>query len=360
MSDKTTVETEKEVIDLGTELVEFVEIDDTFVNRLESRVGAYKKLILTAYKLTSEPDWVNQSGKFYLQASGCEKIKNPFGISWEKISKRKEDREDEKGRYYIYFFQGTFFSKLLGSRIEVIGKRSSRSAFFGKKGGEILPLSEIDEEDVAMAAMSNMIVNGVSRLIGIRNPSEEQLKAAGLDLTKVQTVKYEGEVSKEESGKGEEAWKMLLELNEGDPEKARALCLELSSFYSKRDKKTIPGKKDPRDLSGKWLESTLQKVKELHGKRFGDQSVVKPQNGQKKGSGLASGETSTPKGPIDEVPPTKEENAFMDLKAHLGTLSTKAEVEQWWGALKTTLNTLPPNLVNNLIFLKEQRLKEVK
>ncbi|HKZ40616.1 MAG TPA: hypothetical protein VJ044_06615, partial [Candidatus Hodarchaeales archaeon] len=94
-----TVQTDKELVEAGSELIEFVEIDDAFVNRLESRVGAYKKLILTAYKLTSEPDWVNQSGKFYLQASGCEKIKNPFGISWEHIARRKEERQDEKGNF---------------------------------------------------------------------------------------------------------------------------------------------------------------------------------------------------------------------------------------------------------------------
>src|SRR3990172_1317419 len=271
-----TVQTDKELVEAGSELIEFVEIDDAFVNRLESRVGAYKKLILTAYKLTSEPDWVNQSGKFYLQASGCEKIKNPFGISWEHIARRKEERQDEKGNFYIYFFQGTFYSKLLSSRIEVIGKRSSRSAFFGKKGGEILPLSEVDEEDVAMAAMSNMIVNGVSRIIGIRNPTEEQLKSAGLNLEKIQTVKYEGKVSQEESGKGEEAWKMLLELNDGDSEKAREQCLAITSFKSKEGK-TVQGKRDPRDLSGKWLDNTVRKAKELHEKRFGVKSPATEQ-----------------------------------------------------------------------------------
>lgn len=330
------VDTEKETITPDNEVVEFVEIDDAFVNRLESRVGAYKKLIQTAYKLTSESDWVNQSGKFYLQASGCEKVKNPFGISWERISRKKEEREDEKGPYYIYFFQGTFYSKLLGSRIEVIGKRSSRSAFFGRKAGDILPLSEVDEEDIAMSAMSNMIVNGVGRLIGMRNPTEDQLKSVGLDLSKIQTVKYEGQVSHEESSKGEEAWKMLVQLNDGDEAKAREQCLEITSFKTK-DGKAVTGKKDPRDLSGKWLENTFKKIKEIHEKRFPQQSR-----------------------PAESATPTKEEQIFADLRTTVMDLKSKIEIDQWWGTIKETLNNLPSNLVNNLIAIKEQRRKEVK
>jgi hypothetical protein len=45
-------------------------------------------------------------------------------------------------------------------------------------------------------------------------------------------------------------------------ELAVMICVELSSFWSDKDKKVVPGK-SANELKGKWLESTLRRAKEL-------------------------------------------------------------------------------------------------
>ena len=59
-------------------------INEAFIERLEKAAGLYQgRYLPLAFKLTNEHDWVSQGkGRYYLQASGAEKLCNPFGISW--------------------------------------------------------------------------------------------------------------------------------------------------------------------------------------------------------------------------------------------------------------------------------------
>ena len=52
------------------------------------------------------------------------------------------------------------------------------------------------------AAFSNWLTNGVTRLCGIRNPSQDMLAKAGLDIGKITEVDYSGQGSRkaEQSG----------------------------------------------------------------------------------------------------------------------------------------------------------------
>lgn len=153
--------------------------DDTLIalaEQAEKRIDAMNKIKNIALRLTNKHDWVDQNGKPYLQASGAEKIGRMFGISWQ-IS--EPIFEGEEGGHFNYTYKGTF--SLVGASIEAIGTRSSKDGFFRKysypKGQDRveLPPSEIDKGDVKKSAYTNLLANGITRLLGIRNLTYDDL-----------------------------------------------------------------------------------------------------------------------------------------------------------------------------------------
>ena len=157
----------------------------------ERRVEAINKIKQYSLRLTQPGDWVDQNGRPYLQVSGAEKIARLFGISW-RID--EPIREELEGGHYIYTYKGYF--SLAGAEIEAIGSRSSKDPFFKRyvyDRGERreLPPSEIDPGDVKKAAYTNCIGNGITRLLGLRNISYEDLeKVAGIKREQITKIKY--------------------------------------------------------------------------------------------------------------------------------------------------------------------------
>lgn len=159
----------------------------------ERRVEAINKIKQYSLRLTQPGDWVDQNGRPYLQVSGAEKIARLFGISW-RID--EPIREELEGGHYVYTYKGYF--SLAGAEIEAIGSRSSKDPFFKRyvyEGGERkeLPPSEIDPGDVKKAAYTNCIGNGITRLLGLRNISYEDLeKVAGIKREQITRIEYRG------------------------------------------------------------------------------------------------------------------------------------------------------------------------
>lgn len=185
--------------------------DDTLLQvaeRAEKRIEAVNKIKLLALKVTNAHDWTNQGGKPYLQASGGEKVARLFGISW-RIS--EPIYESEEGGHYSYTYTGIF--SLSGADIEAVGTRSSKDGFFKKYGpkdsdgkSDTLPPSEIDKGDVKKAAYTNLIGNGITRLLGIRNLTWEDLEVVGIKKENVGRVDYkkagkqtDGDIKSEEA-----------------------------------------------------------------------------------------------------------------------------------------------------------------
>ncbi len=170
----------------------------------ERRIDAIIKIKQIALKVTNSGDWTDQQGKPYLQGSGAEKVANLFNISW-RIDEPRIEFEDDG--HFTYTYKGDF--SLAGRSIQVDGSRSSKDPFFKKYDyekddkGKIIskkekPISAIDKRDVKMAAMTNLLGNGVTRILGIRNLTwDDLLKYAGIKQEEVAGVHYakEGEKS---------------------------------------------------------------------------------------------------------------------------------------------------------------------
>lgn len=223
----------------------------------EKRIEAINKIKQIALRVTNANDWVDQGGKPYLQTSGAEKIARLFGISW-RIDE-PQWHIDEDG-HFEYTYKGYF--SMGNVEIEAIGTRTSRDEFFtwgGKK-----PPSEIDRGDVKKAAYTNCIGNGITRLLGIRNLTWEDLAAAGIGKEDVSKIEYKKpEMSQEAKDQRAEIGRMLLEMAGGSEEAAAEKLKEFTSFIG-RDGKEVPGKTKLKELTEKMIPVTYGKVKKAY------------------------------------------------------------------------------------------------
>ena len=151
----------------------------------ERRVEAVNKIKILALRVTNHRDWTDQGGNPYMQVSGAEKVARLFGISWRLDEPVRENHDDG---HFSYTFKGYF--SMGSAEIEVVGTRSSKDAFFAGRKDEPKPVSEIDRNDVKKGAMTNTIGNGVSRLLGIRNLTWDELEQAGIKKDSVGKVNY--------------------------------------------------------------------------------------------------------------------------------------------------------------------------
>jgi len=159
----------------------------------EKRIDAVVKIKQMALKVTNARDWTDQGGNPYLQVSGSEKVANLFNISWRLD---EPSIETEADGHFTYTMRGIF--SIPGRSISAEGSRSSKDPFFkkydwdnGKKTER--PISAIDRRDVRMAALTNLLGNGISRLLGIRNLTYADLEMyAGIKKEQILTVDYKG------------------------------------------------------------------------------------------------------------------------------------------------------------------------
>lgn len=175
------------------------EATDDIIASAERRIASVQKILELSLKITTPNDWVDQNDKPYLTASGAEKVARLFGVSWKDIRSEKIKSEDEKGPFYFYQVSGLFTIK--HDSILAVGTCSSKDQFFAKKkekneAGETVtvlkPLSEVDETNIMKAAYTNCVVNGVTRLLGLRGLTWEMVGRSGILKESVASVKYAG------------------------------------------------------------------------------------------------------------------------------------------------------------------------
>lgn len=257
----TAIEPDVATFDFGDAALERVAAE------AESRVAAMKAIKKAALKLTNTRDWVihgsGDKAKPYMCASGAEKIA-AIGVSVLGIRHTKDWDEDEKGRYYIYTYNGIF--SIAGRSLEAIGTCTSRDQFFAVRQGELKPLGEVPQDNIAKAAYSNMLVNGISRLLGFRSVTLEELKETGLDISKLQKVEYaegtKGAPSDKDKEHHKELGGILVELSSGDTDEAKDMLEDLTAFEG--DKGPVKGLRTLQRLKGKRLDIALDKARRIY------------------------------------------------------------------------------------------------
>lgn len=237
-------------------------IDDSIIevaNKAEARINAINKIKSIVLRVTNQNDWIDQGDKPYLAVSGAEKVGGLFGIEWSIGEAQLTNEEDG---HYSYTYKGKF---TMGSRtIEFEGSRSTKDPFFSKAHGSDKPVSEIDRNDVKKAALTNLIGNGITRMLGIRNMTWEEVKAGGIDQSKTPKINYgTAEMSEDVKEQRKKLGEMLMKMAGGNKDIASKMLVEFTSFVAK-DGKEVAGKDSITKLSEKAIPVTYGKVKEKY------------------------------------------------------------------------------------------------
>ncbi len=157
---------------------------------IERRNEMMGRILDYAIKATHAGQWVDQSGKPYPTAPAAEVMARRCAVSIKNVQTNKVPSSDDKGPFYLYVVTAT--ASLPGGydSIEAMGTCSSRDTFLGTETKAGRNLSDIDEGNILKAAYSNMLVNAITRLLGVRNITWDRLAELGIDQGKVAKVEY--------------------------------------------------------------------------------------------------------------------------------------------------------------------------
>lgn len=157
---------------------------------IERRNAMLERILRYAISATHAGQWVDQGGKPYPTAPAAEVMARRCAVRIENVHTEKMPSSDDKGPFYLYV--ATCTASLPGGfdSLQAMGTCSSRDTFLGTetKAGRLM--SEIDEGNILKAAYSNMLVNAITRLLGVRNLTWEQLASYGINQGQVAKVDY--------------------------------------------------------------------------------------------------------------------------------------------------------------------------
>lgn len=175
---------------------QIVQQGNNYLAELDQMNKVIERVVNAAITATHSAQWCDMQGKPYLMGAGAEVVALRCGVSWKNTVTKKEWREDEGGKYYLYVYEADFtlgHGPFAHTLEKIPGTCSSRDQFIGtnfKDGKDARALSEIEEGSIMKGAMTNMIVNGVTRVTGIRNMTWEQLKALGIEQGGAARITY--------------------------------------------------------------------------------------------------------------------------------------------------------------------------
>lgn len=168
--------------------------DDNQVDLLgiiEQRNSLLSRILLFAIKATHGGQWVNQEGKPWPTAAAAEVMARRCAVRIDMVQTTKTPSRDDRGEFYMYV--ATCRASLPGGydSIEAVGTASSRDKFLGTDTKKGRALSEIEEGNILKKAYSNMEVNAITRLLGVRSLTWKQLEEMGIKQADAPSINRE-------------------------------------------------------------------------------------------------------------------------------------------------------------------------
>lgn len=166
------------------------------IKKAEAMVEGINKIKAISIKVTNYSDWSLQSGRPYLENSGCMKIAQLWGVNFKDREFKPaggERIEDGKGVYIFFTCVGR--AEFRGRTVEDIGTCSTRDDFFGTRKVEgdkqYKPLEDVDLENIKKKAVTNLQGRLLKKILGL-NYTIEDLKAANIEIGKAASINYAG------------------------------------------------------------------------------------------------------------------------------------------------------------------------
>lgn len=232
---------------------------ERMLERAELAIEFQNKIKALALKLTNENDWCKLGSKFFLEHTGAKKLKDAFGVSVNQDGlATQQHMKDDQGEYILVIVP--VVATWRGIEVTEKGICSTRDKLLGMQGGKYKPLSEVSLVNVTLKAHTSAIRRGVMSALGL-NPTEADMRAAGLDLDKIANekgVSYGAGTqggntdSKETKDKKAEIGRKIMEMAGGDKLAAGDLLEDITKWTDK-DGKEVKGKRSLTSVSEKQL-----------------------------------------------------------------------------------------------------------
>lgn len=242
----------------------------TILKNAEVQIKAQDNIVKMALNMTSKKHWVDQNGKPYLEYKGACKIARLFGVSVKNVMKERNDLKDDKGSYYMYTFTGD--AEWNGVTTPEIGACTSRDKFFGQRGGQPLPESEVTVEHVMRKAHTNLMNRAIKNKLGLDFDWDEIEAATGGRISRSgsTSVSYDKgtkggstappKVTAAGNDKRREVWEWILEYVGGDVQAAQDTLVNMTQFKNNSGK-MVGGRRNIKDVSDAALKVLHPRVK---------------------------------------------------------------------------------------------------
>lgn len=299
--------------------VDYARMLQSFEERAKFVAGVRK----VAVQQTRHQDWLarkqkNGSVNYDLMGPGCERIKSVCPIGFQNVKQWEEKWTKEAGPGYTVYFQGEcYLGTARTGPLPVMGSCSSDDDFFSTEYLELqynesnpehqkymgsgegnlssdgktlhvrrqIDAADVTKENIVKSALTNLVVNGVTRVLGIRKMNADDLKGYGVDIDKIGGFEYGsgkargGNMTPALELKRDELWKWLCEIHGGDVDKAKADLKKMTAFND------YTGQDDYKRLTEKQIERKHGEIKGRYDKFRGDNPADKPPAGQQRATG---------------------------------------------------------------------------
>jgi hypothetical protein len=235
------------------------------IQEIEKGVELFNRIKIVALKLTKPTDWVDQGASMYLMDRGAENIAIAFGVDIGDVKLTMDWAEDAKGRYYTYVANGRAYSRRLGRSVEDFGVCSQRDKFFGMASGKLKEIEDVDAANIRRKAVTNLYNRLIKRVVGLSGVTIEDLKASGMDVSKIGKIEYQGggqkgaaSLSEGAKSQREIAEKQLAEMFNADPAQIKAYMEKISEFEADGGKKFVSSLSQVK--SEKWMARLAKQI----------------------------------------------------------------------------------------------------
>lgn len=157
---------------------------------IRKRHAMLQELVAMAVASTHPSQWFDIGGKPRPTGAACEAMARACAVSMDIIQDRKIRSSDDLGKFYFYRYRCRFFLPGGLDSIDAEGTCSSRDQFLGTQTGLGRPLSEINEDDIMKAGLTNCRVNGISQLLGVRDMTWDRLEQLGIKRSETGKVNF--------------------------------------------------------------------------------------------------------------------------------------------------------------------------